>query len=57
MAGVDTPFNASRVKRIQEARQRPTPRLVQRDRQARLYLNPRRRSLQDRFGHLKAVYD
>jgi len=57
MAGMDTPGSASRITRIREARQRPTPTLVRRDRQARLYLNPRRRPLQDRFGHLKTVYD
>jgi hypothetical protein len=57
MALVDTPFNASRLMRVREARQRPLPALVRRHRQARLYLNPRRRPLQDRFGHLKLVYD
>jgi hypothetical protein len=57
MASMDTPFSASRVLRIREARQRPTPAIVRRDRQARLYLNPRRRPLQDRFGHLKVTHD
>jgi hypothetical protein len=54
---MDTPFDASRLVRVREARKRPTPNIVRRDREARLYLNARRRPLQDRFGHLKSVYD
>lgn len=54
---METPFSASGVIRIREARQRPTPELVRRDRQARLYLNPRRRELKDRSAHLKVMYD
>jgi hypothetical protein len=55
---VESSLTVSRLIGVRNHSQRPAPPMVQRHRQARLVLNPRRRPLaRDRFAHLKATHD